>query len=84
MMITIRQLINLLFLTLCVNVLIAQNRQWESMYSYNNTTLAIVLDDKIVAAADNAIFVYNTTQNTFETITTIEGLSGENFSAIEI
>ena len=84
MMITIRQLINLLFVTLCVNVLIAQNRQWESMYSYNNTTLATVLDDRIVTAADNAIFVYNTTQNTFETITTIEGLSGENFSAIAI
>src|SRR5690606_13283951 len=37
---------------------------------------------KIYAAADNAIFIYDTTTNQIETITTIDGLSGQPISNI--
>ena len=64
--------------------LLAQNNQWESMFSYYNTSKGVVSNQKIIVAADNALFVYDTSQDSTETITTVDGLSGDDFSALAV
>ena len=64
--------------------LIAQNKQWESMYSYYNTSTAVASNQNIIVAAENALFVYDTSQDTSETITTVDGLSGDKISALAV
>ena len=61
-----------------------QNKQWESMYSYYNTTIGTVYNETVIAAAENALFLFDSTQNSTETITTVDGLSGDNFSTISV
>lgn len=63
-------------------LVVAQTSQWESFYSFYNTSSAVVSGQTIIVAAENALFLYNTTQDTSETITTLEGLSGDNISAL--
>ena len=62
----------------------SQNKQWDSMYSYYNTSIGTTYNQTIIAAAENALFLYDSTQNSTETITTVDGLSGDNFSAIAV
>ena len=69
---------------LCVSSSWGQNKQWESMYSYYNITVGITHNETIISAAENALFLYDTNQNNAETITTVDGLSGDNFSAITV
>ena len=59
-----------------------QTNAWESYYSYNNTSIGTVSTQTIVTAAENALFLFDTSQSTSETITTVEGLSGDNISAL--
>ncbi|MGB0254646.1 MAG: T9SS type A sorting domain-containing protein [Flavobacteriaceae bacterium] len=66
----------------CTQSLYAQNTQWESMYSYYKTNAGAVIDQNIIVAAENALFVYDTDRDSSETITTVDGLSGDNFSAL--
>lgn len=61
---------------------LAQSKLWESMYSYYNTSAAVVFDQNMVVAAENTLFIYDVEQNLTETITTIEGLPGDNISAL--
>lgn len=61
-----------------------QNKQWESMYSYYNTSIGTVYNETVIAAAENALFLFDSTQNSTETITTVDGLSGDNFSTISV
>lgn len=55
---------------------------WEGYYSYNHIKDVVVGVDRVYAASDNAVFTYDWTTNRMETITTIEGLSGETITAI--
>lgn len=55
---------------------------WEGHFSYLNIKDLSQGNDKIYAAAENAIFVYDLTTNEIETISTINGLSGEAISTI--
>ncbi|MDN3491764.1 type IX secretion system anionic LPS delivery protein PorZ [Winogradskyella bathintestinalis] len=55
---------------------------WQGHYSYNNVVDAVSGDNKIYAAADNAIFQYDTLTNQITTITTIDGLSGQQITTI--
>ena len=59
-----------------------QTNAWESYYSYNNISIGTVSTQTIVTAAENALFLFDTSQSTSETITTVEGLSGDNISAL--
>ncbi len=59
-----------------------QTNAWESYYSYNNISAATVSNQTIVTAAENALLLYDNSQATAETITTKEGLSGDNISAL--
>ena len=67
---------------LCATFLLAQNKQWESMYSYYNTSTAVVANQNIVVAAENAMFLYDATLDNTQTITSVDGLSGDTISAL--
>jgi len=56
--------------------------EWTGYFSYNNITDVARGDDRIFAAADNAVFVYDLIDQSISTISTINGLSGETISAI--
>jgi len=74
----------LFFVVLGVSSCWGQNKQWESMYSYYNTTTGIAYNETLIVAAENALFLYNPNLNSTETITTVDGLSGDNFSALVV
>jgi hypothetical protein len=56
---------------------------WNSHFSYFNIVDITRGDSKIYAAAENVIFSYDVNSNEIETITTVEGLSGDLISTIE-
>lgn len=55
---------------------------WQGHFSYNDIQDIVKGGDKIYAAAENAIFTYDTRTNEFDEITTVNGLSGELISTI--
>ena len=55
---------------------------WQSHFSYNNIVDVVSGDNKIYAASDNAVFEYDILTNEIKTITTVEGLSGEQITTI--
>lgn len=55
---------------------------WEGYFSYFEIRDVTKSIDKIYAASENAIFSYDIFSNEIETITTINGLSGESISTI--
>ncbi|MEH6534822.1 MAG: two-component regulator propeller domain-containing protein [Psychroserpens sp.] len=55
---------------------------WEGYFSYFEIRDITKSEDKIFAASENAIFSYDLFSNEIETITTINGLSGESISTI--
>ena len=59
-----------------------QTNAWESYYSYTNTSTGTRSNQTIVSAAENALFLFDSSQGTSETITTVEGLSGDTISAL--
>jgi hypothetical protein len=69
---------------LCQQKNYAQTSQWESFYSYNNTSKAAPFGQKLVVAAENALLIYDTSSETAQKITTVDGLSGDVISAIAV
>lgn len=55
---------------------------WEGYFSYLEIKDITQGNDKVFAASENAIFSYDVLTNEIETITTIDGLSGETISTI--
>lgn len=55
---------------------------WNEYFSYLNITEVINANNKVYAAAENAVFSYDPSTNQLATITTINGLSGELISTI--
>lgn len=55
---------------------------WEGHFSYLNVNDVVEGDGKIFAASENAIFIYDIQSTELETITTVNGLSGEIISTI--
>lgn len=60
----------------------ADNDAWEGYFSYTKIQAVVDGGDKIYAASENAIFSYDPTTEERETITTINGLSGEYISTM--
>ena len=56
---------------------------WEGYFSYFNIVDITRSDTRIFAASENAIFSYDVNTNAIETITTVEGLSGDFITTIE-
>lgn len=55
---------------------------WEGYFSYFEIRDITRSEDKIFAASENAIFSYDVFSNEIETLTTINGLSGESITTI--
>ncbi|SDG67449.1 type IX secretion system anionic LPS delivery protein PorZ [Winogradskyella thalassocola] len=55
---------------------------WQGHYSYNDIIDVVSGEHKIYAAAQNAVFRYDTQTNELTTITSVEGLSGEQITTI--
>jgi len=75
----------LFFLLLFPLFLIAQTNfsdRWEDFYSYNNVKDFIKVNDRIYAITDNAVFIYNTTTQEVQKLSSVEGFSGGSTSAI--
>ena len=71
----------------CIAVMFGQQintdeDDWEGHFSYNNIKSVAKGDGLIYAASENVIFTYDVLTNELETITTIEGLSGEYITTI--
>jgi len=60
----------------------ADNDAWEGYFSYTKIQAVVDGGDKIYAASENAIFSYDLITEERETITTINGLSGEYISTM--
>ena len=71
----------LLFLTLSSH---AQDFSalWQGYFSYHHIKDVVIGNGKAYVASENAVFTYDLSSNDIETITTIEGLSGQTITAI--
>lgn len=58
------------------------SNDWEAFFSYSRIIDIEPAGDLVYAAGVNSIFVYDTTTQAFETITTVNGLSGEVITQI--
>lgn len=56
--------------------------QWEAFFSYTSLVDVVENDEKIYAAAQNSIFIYDTVTEQIETLTVVNGLSAEQISKI--
>lgn len=56
--------------------------QWTGYFSYSNVVDIATGNDKIIAASENAIFIYDLITTEINTITTIQGLSGDLISKV--
>lgn len=56
--------------------------QWEAMFSYSKVVDIVEGNDRIFAASENAVFTYDLITGDINTITTVQGLSGELISSI--
>ncbi|MGB5982812.1 MAG: T9SS type A sorting domain-containing protein [Nonlabens sp.] len=74
----------LLFLLISFNLLNAQDftESWEGYFSYSEIVDVARSSQKIYAASNNAIFIYTPSTGQFETLSTIEGLTGDDISQI--
>lgn len=55
---------------------------WEGHFSYLNVNDIVQGNGKVFAASENAVFIYNIASEELETITTLNGLSGDFISTI--
>jgi hypothetical protein len=55
---------------------------WEGHFSYLEVNDVCVGQDKIYGAAENAVFEYDNLTNEIRTITTVDGLSGQEITTI--
>ncbi len=55
---------------------------WEDFYSYNNVKDFIKVDTKIYAVVDNAVFIYDTTTQEVQKLSSVHGLSGKTATSI--
>lgn len=55
---------------------------WQGHYSYNNIVDVVHGENKIYAAAQNAVFEYDVLTQQITTITSVEGLSGQQITSI--
>ncbi len=72
----------LLYLIPLINFSQDFSQLWEGHFSYLNIKDVSQGNGKIYAAAENAVFVYDLNTSEIETISTINGLSGETISTI--
>ncbi|WP_397363955.1 two-component regulator propeller domain-containing protein [Olleya sp. R77988] len=82
-----KRIFKLLFLLLGCFALVKTNAQdfsdaWTGHFSYLDIKDVTQGTTKVIGAAENAVFIYDKNTNEIETISTVNGLSGETISAI--
>jgi hypothetical protein len=70
----------LFFSMLSIPFCFSQN--WNGHYSYHNSIDTSIGNGKIFTASENSIYIYSTQDDQLNTITTIDGLSGDFISNI--
>lgn len=55
---------------------------WQGYFSYHNIKDVTIGNNKVYGASENAIFTYDLSSKDMETITTIEGLTGQTITTI--
>ncbi len=58
------------------------SQSWRAHFSYSNIVDLTKSEDKLYAAAENAIFIYDPLSQEEATLTTVNGLTGDNISRI--
>jgi hypothetical protein len=58
------------------------SEHWEDVYSYNNVKYFTGIEDKIYAAADNAVFIYDIKTQDIQKFSSVNGLSGKTTTFI--
>lgn len=58
------------------------SNRWEDFFSYNKVRNFLVQDDTLYALTENAVFVYDLQTESIRKISSVNGLSGDNTSAI--
>ena len=73
-----------LFIILLVFVSHSQetSQEWMGYFSYNDIVDLTQGNGKLYAASENAVFIYDPLTNEIQTVTTIEGLSGDTISTV--
>ncbi|MBT8267494.1 MAG: ABC transporter substrate-binding protein [Bacteroidia bacterium] len=76
--------LGLIIITLCTCFIHAQNfsNEWQGHFSYLNIVDVVEGNGKIYVASENVLFSYDIMTNDIQTITTVEGLSGDFISTI--
>ena len=70
------------FLLLLSLVTYAQQRTWESYFSYAEVTSLFSGDEFLVNVSENSMFLYAPSTGNIQKITTVEGLTGDPISAV--
>ena len=58
------------------------SEDWEDYFSYNNVKDFYFSEQKIYAAADNAVFTFDEVEQEMKKFSSIQGLSGKETSSI--
>lgn len=58
------------------------SKSWEDFFSYNNAKDFVKVANKLYVAVDNAVFIYNETDNTTVKYSSINGLSGKTVTTL--
>jgi ligand-binding sensor domain-containing protein len=77
-----RKFLFLLYFLPCLLIGQDFSDRWKGYFSYYNITDLDESENKIYAAAENAYFIYDIPSQTLETVTSIQGLSGNQISKI--
>jgi streptogramin lyase len=74
----------ILFILLAFNLTSAQDftDSWEGFFSFTNIVDVEESATAVYAASENAVFIYDLGSRTFTTLTTVNGLSGDQISQI--
>lgn len=56
--------------------------KWEDFFSYNQVNDFVLSNGKIYAIAENAVFIYDILNDSYQKISSVNGLSGEKTSAL--
>lgn len=73
---------SVLFYSLALCCQTDYSSQWEDLFSYNNVKKIISDENKLYALTDNAVFTYNFKTSETTKISSVNGLSGGETSAI--
>ncbi|PID69229.1 MAG: hypothetical protein CR989_02770 [Flavobacteriales bacterium] len=58
------------------------SQNWLDYFSYNNIKDLLVVENQVYAITDNAVFIYDNATETTKKLSSVNGLSGEETSAI--